>query len=162
MALIQKRKHRADPPSKGVGRPKSNAAPRESSTKYLAPGFGNTPLSLREIWEDHSKLLLEMAGVTQAAKVNAIKRAFEVGNEAMEATTVKVFSNKETIIYSKALIDHGTRLKGAELVLPLVGVKLNEVHAPPTVTLNIILPDFSKVRVPKVIGQDNTVEIEKG
>ena len=104
--------------------------------------------------------IFERAGITKEDRARMVSKVFKSTEQRLGAMEVKVFHDKGDVVYSKPLVDHGTRGKAIEQAMQLVGLQKQEA---PKVTIkaNVILPSWA---VPQQDPKDVTpsaIEITK-
>ena len=84
----------------------------------------------------------EAAGITQEERAGTLAHAFRRTQEAMDASVIKVFQSEGSVVYSKPLIDHVTRLKASKQAATFAGVHERNT-TPPPVNLVINMPGWT-------------------
>ena len=84
----------------------------------------------------------DAAGITQDERAGTLAHAFRRTQEAMDASTVKVFQSEGNVVYSRPQIDHVTRLKASKQAATFAGVHERNT-TPPPINLTINMPSWA-------------------
>ena len=84
----------------------------------------------------------DAAGIKQDERSGTLAHAFRRTQEAMDASVIKVFQSEGSVVYSKPLIDHVTRLKASKQAATFAGVHERNT-TPPPVNLVINMPSWA-------------------
>lgn len=100
------------------------------------------------ILPDLNEEIFTRAGISKDDRAELLGRLFRKTAKRLDATHVKVFSDKGSIVYSKPLVDHVTQGKAIDQALELVGV--SKQSSPKVVVKAVInLPDWGLARSTK-------------